>query len=679
MIESLINRNIPLLKLTVFLMSAASTLLGLMVVVGWLTHNESLIQINSSFVAMQFNTAICFILGGMALGLYEAGFEKVVVFISSALLLLGFVTLSQYLTGYSYGLDEFFIKHYITTQASHPGRMAPNTAFCFSISGASLLLMSINRRFHAWSMLGIIVAGLGAIAASGYITGIETSYGWGKYTRMAIHTAMGFFVLGVGLILAGVERSDLSLNENQKRIQLIMLVSLLVLVTTLWQSLSAWKSLQIKDEAQSVMRSFERSLQVKLSLQNQALARLLDRQLMQIGTSELEWSRDALNYINDFKGVEALAIYTKSSGVQKAMPLALSGLMNELGATNLTKDFPQFTNNPLQSISAYRHLNSEALKLNKKLLVVIRPKDLSDYEAYLLALVDAEKIINQVFNDAVPERFNFQLSSASSGDIVFGNENFQNNPSYLLTSTFESDGLHFLIQVWPKPEFLKNGAPILPNIVLFFGLMLSLAIMFAYHEFFKAKNVMHELEGQIKLRESAEAELLKSNEKLRLIAEHDILTGLANRYLFGAEFTKAIRRCSRSQTKFALIELDLDGFKEVNDSYGHQVGDSLLIHVARRIERLLRVGDLASRVGGDEFLILINDVNSLAGLEVLAKRILSAISEQYDLGDIKIHISVSIGVSVFPDNGKTEEVIYRKADEAMYRAKKLGKNQYQFA
>jgi signal transduction histidine kinase/preprotein translocase subunit Sss1 len=177
-------------------------LLGVVVLMGWFTHNQSLIQIFPNLVPMQFNTALCFLLIGAATFMLSRRLErKLPIVIAVIGGTIGLLTLLEYVLGISLGLDELFMEHYITTETSHPGRMAPNTALCFFLSAYSLVLISSNKnnRIEYAGVLGSLTLGLGLVALTGYFIGVEATYGWGRYTRMAVHTSIGFIMLGLAL------------------------------------------------------------------------------------------------------------------------------------------------------------------------------------------------------------------------------------------------------------------------------------------------------------------------------------------------------------------------------------------------------------------------------------------------------------------------------------------------
>ena len=164
----------------------------------------------------------------------------------------------------------------------------------------------------------------------------------------------------------------------------------------------------------------------------------------------------------------------------------------------------------------------------------------------------------------------------------------------------------------------------------------------------------------------------RSEEQVRYLAQHDGLTRLVNRTVFRAALTDAIERAGYGQQRLAVHYLDLDGFKLVNDTYGHAAGDRLLVEVAARLRRAVREGDTVGRMGGDEFAVL-QPLQAVDDAEHLAQRILSAVSEPYELGTLTCTIGLSIGVSIFPDHAANAETLMRGADVALYRAKANGR------
>jgi diguanylate cyclase (GGDEF)-like protein/PAS domain S-box-containing protein len=161
-------------------------------------------------------------------------------------------------------------------------------------------------------------------------------------------------------------------------------------------------------------------------------------------------------------------------------------------------------------------------------------------------------------------------------------------------------------------------------------------------------------------------------------AEHDFLTGLPNRMLLNDRITRAIVGAKRHDTRVAVLFLDLDGFKYINDSLGHSVGDQLLQSIAKRLVDCGRASDTVSRQGGDEFVVLLSEVHRSEDAAIAAARMLAAVAEAHVLEERELHITTSIGVSVYPDDGEDAETLIKNADTAMYQAKETGRHSYQY-
>jgi diguanylate cyclase (GGDEF)-like protein len=166
--------------------------------------------------------------------------------------------------------------------------------------------------------------------------------------------------------------------------------------------------------------------------------------------------------------------------------------------------------------------------------------------------------------------------------------------------------------------------------------------------------------------------------QLSHLAQHDALTDLPNRLLLNDRLTQAISLARRNRHLLAVLFLDLDGFKNINDSLGHSVGDKLLQSVAACLSDSVRKSDTVSRQGGDEFVILLPEVTHAADAAISAAKIITELNKTHNLGEHNLRITVSIGISTYPDNGEDAETLIKNADTAMYHAKQCGRNNYQF-
>ena len=170
----------------------------------------------------------------------------------------------------------------------------------------------------------------------------------------------------------------------------------------------------------------------------------------------------------------------------------------------------------------------------------------------------------------------------------------------------------------------------------------------------------------------------RGQQRLTEMAQFDQLTRLANRALFLDYLGRAMARADRQRQPIALLYLDLDRFKIINDTYGHEVGDALLIRVAERLQHCVRASDLVARLGGDEFTVVIDGVSDPKILSHFADRILAALREPIKVGPYELATAASIGIAVYPEDGDTQDELIRAADEAMYRAKESGAGCFSF-
>jgi diguanylate cyclase (GGDEF)-like protein len=195
-------------------------------------------------------------------------------------------------------------------------------------------------------------------------------------------------------------------------------------------------------------------------------------------------------------------------------------------------------------------------------------------------------------------------------------------------------------------------------------------------------NAFHHMVDELSHREQSLQQELKERRrieaKLSQIAHFDTITNLPNRHSFNSQIEKALINYKYDLEKFALMYIDLDNFKYVNDTFGHHIGDLLLASVGERMLKTLRKDDFVARLGGDEFMIILSDFKENSQVSAVAEKILAALQSPFTLEGHEAFIGASIGIAICPENGNDSETLQRRADSAMYRAKNLGKNNFQF-
>ena len=195
-----------------------------------------------------------------------------------------------------------------------------------------------------------------------------------------------------------------------------------------------------------------------------------------------------------------------------------------------------------------------------------------------------------------------------------------------------------------------------------------------------ASSVVHaiSLSLEIKKRQRVQEKLRAQEEIFRHHAHHDMLTNLPNRTLFHDRLKQAIKQARRHGSKIGVLFLDLDHFKSINDSMGHEVGDELLIEVARRLKGQIRQTDTLARLGGDEFVIVLDGIDDNDVVVAITQNLLQSMETPIELSEQSFYVTISAGVAIYPDDGETPENLLKHADTAMYQAKDDGRNTYQF-
>ncbi|MFZ3132494.1 MAG: GGDEF domain-containing protein, partial [Desulfosporosinus sp.] len=191
-------------------------------------------------------------------------------------------------------------------------------------------------------------------------------------------------------------------------------------------------------------------------------------------------------------------------------------------------------------------------------------------------------------------------------------------------------------------------------------------------------NRIYQLKNVIKALEVENEDIKVSERMNKHQALHDCLTNLPNRALLGEQLNLAISYAQRNALQLAVLFLDLDEFKQINDNFGHPYGDELLRGVSDRLQSCIRKSDLLSRFGGDEFIIVLSHIKTTQDVSILVQKVIHAFEQPFEIYDQSVLITISIGISLYPSDTLNAEDLIKKADIAMYRIKKSGKNGFTF-
>ncbi len=266
----------------------------------------------------------------------------------------------------------------------------------------------------------------------------------------------------------------------------------------------------------------------------------------------------------------------------------------------------------------------------------------------------------------MPEMDGFEVASLLNNDphtcdipIVFVTAAYLDDVNRLKGYTFGA------VDYIAKPI---NDAVLLSKVTVFLELHISKM---------KLKSAMEELEKRNRQLEMEIEERRRVEKQIRHMATHDALTGLGNRILFMEHLSRAFSQAAQNSTAFALLYIDIDGFKQVNDRHGHAAGDMLLYTIAERLRANLRHEDYAVRLSGDEFAVIMRDLSEEAVAEAQGERLCAALRAPYMMtigeNEITVEISASIGIALYPRHSRIDDELVRMADAAMYQAKQAGR------
>ena len=275
----------------------------------------------------------------------------------------------------------------------------------------------------------------------------------------------------------------------------------------------------------------------------------------------------------------------------------------------------------------------------------------------------------EVDYDAFPADYdlvNFNVGTTSCKSCII-----TENPIYKRGSR----ELIAILKIYANPVFYQR---LVEDIVNDLALMLIGIIIVLVVAWLTSNRLMERIRQRERSLVYEIAERKSAEERLHQVAAYDQLTNLPNRYLLQADFSRKLEESGRNGKMLATLFFDLDHFKEVNDVHGHETGDALLKQVAKRMSEVTRNYDLLARFGGDEFVMIMSNLNDRQDVNQVVEKIIAGFEPAFDLPGASVHITTSVGISIFPEDGNDPNELLKNADLAMYRAKAEGRNCYQF-
>jgi diguanylate cyclase (GGDEF)-like protein/PAS domain S-box-containing protein len=714
--------------------------LGCVVLYGWAFGIEPLKSVFPGLVTMKVNTAVSILLSGASLLLLLPGASRtlrghIARFLALVVALIGAATLTEYLFRLNLGIGQFFLRD---PKASYgpfaPEHMSPMTAAVSLTIGLALMLMDWKtRRGHRPAqVLSLCSALLAMTILCGYIYHAVALTGIPPYTQMSMHTAVCIFFLSIAVFFARPRESiagELTGEGSGSVMARLLLPAVFIIPVLLgWIRLhgqnkgmfGAALGLAIDVPARIVVfciliwlsaRHMNKEYKKRLKAENALIgmnteleARVADRTgMLEQQTTALaeqaallDLAHDAI-YVRDMKN--RILFWNRGAETMYGWPaeMTLGKITRELFKTEFSQPIAEIDAQLLRE----NHWEGEAIHYTRdgtRINVACRwalQRESNGVPVRILSLVHDITLRKHAEEALFVEKERAQVTLNSIGDAVIctdisGKITFINLIAERMTgwSSKQATGrpMPEVFQILkdanretiPNPMDLaveQNRTMSLPlNCILIRRDGVEIPIE-------DSVSPIHDREGKVTgavivFRDVSAARAMTL--QVTHTAQHDYLTGLPNRILLNDRIEQAIALAPRHGKTSAVLFLDLDGFKHINDSLGHSIGDKLLQSIARRLVPCVRSADTVSRQGGDEFVVLLSEMAQPEDAAITARRILHAIAEPHLIDGHDLHVTSSIGVSVFPDDGRDAETLIQNADTAMYQAKENGHQSYKF-
>ena len=492
--------------MTIHLCAWLSVAFGLFVIAGWHMGLPELVQIQESFAPMQYNTALCFLLSGIALLLAGFGKRPTARVFSGLVLITGLLTLLQYASSIELGIDELFFKHYIFTETSHPGRMSPLTALTFSLSGTALLLTMVTRKWKGFTIaagiLSSLVVSLGTVAVFGYFTGLSGAYGWGHFTQMAMHTATGVIMVGAGQMALVWRSGASSVKRSPAWLPYAAGIAALSATFVFWNALLVREETEIKRAVMANAETVRNEIVARLDSRIKALDRLAKRWEFSETPSREAWEDDALNFLADFTDYRTISWTDKETQLRWIVPLAENEAVLAADPDSGDRQQKAFEI-ALKRDEAWFSRPVELPGGEPGLLLIIPLTTRGQFGGYMVATLSLESFLESTLPPGLAE--GYAVSLTEDGQPFYQRSSFRGktNDGFPVSIPVTLNGADWIIKVEPEPTTLATLKSPYPAALLVLGTLFSALLVLSIH--FSRKAVTRSLEvdeSNLKLKET---------------------------------------------------------------------------------------------------------------------------------------------------------------------------------
>ncbi|HEX7634359.1 MAG TPA: diguanylate cyclase, partial [Noviherbaspirillum sp.] len=614
---------------------AASTIAavtGVIAIIGWIVGIPAFKSLmpgsdyTGGYSTIKFNSAVCILLAGISLRLLceeprTAAALRISNIASAIVMLVGSLTLIEYIGGLDFGIDQLFFIEPDTPPGQFPGRMAAAAALIFITISGTLLLLGKDAKARWVEGLTFLAFFNTLVPAIGYVYGKNALYRIPYYGTISLPLTLIFLLLCATILALRPERGLMRLvtDGSSGSITARHLLPAAILLPIAIGRLEFWGYTTGMYDAAVGMIAMTLSSIVIFTLLIGGNAHLLlrldnrrteaEETLLQ-SLDVLESNMNALMQTNARLQAEISIRRATEENLFEAHEKARVTL-NSIGDGVITTDIE----------GKVTYLNPAAERMS----------GWSSGEAMGQPIAEVFRIVDPVSRHPVDTALEATLH---------GNRITHIPSSSLL---IRRDGTEAVVDDSCAPMHDRNGQVI--------------GAVLAFHDVSAVRAM---------------------SLKMSYITQHDSLTDLPNRFLLNDRLRQAVVLAQRHGTRIALLFLDLDRFKHVNDTLSHAIGDRVLTEIAQRLKRCTHDTDTVSRHSGDEFIILLLEVADSIGIARMAAQVLKSITEPYFIDSHEIHISASIGISICPEDGEDADTLIRHAEAAMYQAKSQGRNNYQF-
>ncbi len=447
--------------------------------IGWLFRIEKLVQLIPQTTPMQFNSATCFFMAGIGILLLNISLWKrarLIQLCAAWVLIFGFLTLMEYLFQASLGIDQLFLKPYLTIGTSHPGRMAPNSAFCFVLVSLNLFLLRFNSRhllaYFTSQLLSVLIGCLGFAALAGYVFGYDGSYGWGNFSRMAPLTAAAFVLLAISQWLCVLKLDRRQISKRRKLAPIVGALVGVVATITLWQSTLSVERKRIAEQVNFQAQSFSQKIQSVLNERTKGIERMASRWSYQGRTPYGLWKIDAENYLKDLVGISAIGWADSTSAIQWIAPIGK--YKHLIGYKYLSEE------NRRNALTLAAEKNETTMTKSIELLqggqgfVIFVPVYLKEkYDGVIYAVFRYEDFIGKLFNF---DGYMVHLTQDDNTIYKNGDTAKALSRDWLASVDMEINTIKWNLELIPSEKTIREKTTYLPLMVLIAGSILSLLI-----------------------------------------------------------------------------------------------------------------------------------------------------------------------------------------------------------